>query len=100
MISYANKDLFRNQSVDKTLSLTGTGVIINNANIRKEECELEEVLNSENYLNFGECNAHKLTVTVGYYSKSIAGKTSNLCPFYLCGGCATETAGKNYRKKE
>lgn len=82
MISYANKNLFRNQSVDKTLLLTGTGVSLNNSNIRKEECELEEVLNSENYLNFGECNAHKLTVTVGYYSKSIAGKaiTAKITP--------------------
>ena len=82
MISYANKDLFRNQSHDKTLYLTGTGISIDNNNIRKEECELEEVLNSENYLNFGECNAHKLTVTVGYYSKSIAGKaiTAKITP--------------------
>ena len=82
MISYANKNLFRKQSHDKTLSLTGTGISIDNNNIRKEECELEEVLNSENYLNFGECNAHKLTVTVGYYSKSIAGKaiTAKITP--------------------
>ena len=82
MLSYADKTLFRNQSHDKTLSLTGTNISINNSNIRKEECELEEVLNSENYLNFGECNAHKLTVTVGYYSKSIAGKTitANITP--------------------
>ena len=73
MIAYANKDLFRTQSHDKTFTLSGTGFNIQNGAIRSEEVELEEVLNKENYLNFGECNSHKLSVTVGYYEKSIAG---------------------------
>ena len=75
MISYANKDLFLTQPHDKTLSITGTDINISNINIRTEEFSLEETLNSSDTLNFGECNAAKLTFVVGYYANSIAGKT-------------------------
>lgn len=75
MVSYANKDLFLTQPHDKTLSITGTGINISNTNIRTEEFSLEETLNSSDTLNFGECNAAKLTFVVGYYANSIAGKT-------------------------
>lgn len=75
MVSYANKNLFLTQPHDKTLSITGTGVNISNSNIRTEEFSLEETLNSSDTLNFGECNAAKLSFVVGYYENSIAGKT-------------------------
>lgn len=75
MIPYANKNLFTTEPHDKTLLITGTGISISNTNIRSEEFGLEETLNSGDTLNFGECNAAKLTFTVGYYEKSIAGQT-------------------------
>lgn len=75
MVSYANKNLFLTQPHDKTLSITGTGINISNSNIRSEEFSLEETLNSSDTLNFGECNAAKLSFVVGYYANSIAGKT-------------------------
>ena len=74
MLPYANKDLFLTQPHDKTITITGTGISISNENIRTEEFGLEETLCSGNTLNFGECNAAKLSFVVGYYENSIAGQ--------------------------
>ena len=75
MLPYANKDLFLTEPHDKSLSITGTNISITNSDLRSEEFGLEETLNSNDTLNFGECNAAKLTFVVGYYEKSIAGKS-------------------------
>ena len=75
MITYANESLFYQDNVEKQLNITFTGGSITNSNIRAEEFELEEVLNSGDDLNFGECNANKVSFVVGYYANSIAGKT-------------------------
>jgi len=74
MVPYANKEMFLTESHDKNLTVTGTGINIQNGNINKEEFTLEETLNSGDTLNFGECNSSKVTFTVGYYEKSIAGQ--------------------------
>ena len=74
MLPYANKNLFLTQPHDKTITITGTGISISNENIRTEEFGLEETLCSGNTLNFGECNAAKLSFVVGYYENSIAGQ--------------------------
>lgn len=74
MVPYANKEMFLTESHDKNLTVTGTGIDIQNGNINKEEFTLEETLNSGDTLNFGECNSSKVTFTVGYYEKSIAGQ--------------------------
>ena len=75
MITYANESLFYQDNIEKQLNITFTGGSITNSNIRAEEFELEEVLNSGDDLNFGECNANKVSFVVGYYANSIAGKT-------------------------
>ena len=75
MITYANESLFYQDNVEKQLNITFTGGSITNSNIRAEEFELEDVLNSGDDLNFGECNANKVSFVVGYYANSIAGKT-------------------------
>lgn len=75
MITYANESLFYKDNVEKQLNISFTGGSITNSNIRAEEFELEEVLNSGDDLNFGECNANKVSFVVGYYANSIAGKT-------------------------
>ena len=75
MITYANESLFYQDNVEKQLNITFTGGSITNSNIRAEEFELEEVLNSGDDLNFGECNTNKVSFVVGYYANSIAGKT-------------------------
>ena len=75
MITYANESLFYQDNVEKQLNISFTGGSITNSNIRAEEFELEEVLNSGDDLNFGECNANKVSFVVGYYANSIAGKT-------------------------
>ena len=75
MITYANESLFYQDNVEKQLNISFTGGSITNSNIRAEEFEIEEVLNSGDDLNFGECNANKVSFVVGYYANSIAGKT-------------------------
>ena len=75
MLPYANKNLFLTEPHDKNLSITGTNISITNSDLRSEEFSLEETLNSGDTLNFGECNAAKLTFVVGYYEKSIAGQS-------------------------
>lgn len=74
MINYADQAKFKQDSVVKALSITGTGVSINNSNMDGESFSLEEVLNSGRELNFGECNAAKLSFSCGYYDQSIVGK--------------------------
>ena len=74
MVPYANKEMFLTESYDKNLTVSGPGINIQNGNINKEEFTLEETLNSGDTLNFGECNSSKVTFTVGYYEKSIAGQ--------------------------
>lgn len=75
MITYANESLFYQDNVEKQLNISFTGGSITNSEIRAEEFELEEVLNSGDDLNFGECYANKVSFVVGYYPNSIAGKT-------------------------
>ena len=74
MITYANENLFKKDSVAKALSITGTGISITNSNMDGESFSLEEVLNSGRDLTFGECNAAKLSFSVGYYENSMVGK--------------------------
>lgn len=74
MITYANENLFKQDSVAKALSITGTGISITNSNMDGENFSIEEVLNSGRDLTFGECNAAKLSFSVGYYEKSMVGK--------------------------
>ena len=82
MISYADQALFKQDSVAKTVNIYGTGVSINNSHINGESFSLEEILNSGRELNFGECNAAKLSFTCGYYENTIAGKqlTAKITP--------------------
>lgn len=74
MISYADQAKFKQDSVAKALSITGSGVSISNSNMDGESFSLEEVLNKGRELNFGECNSAKLSFSCGYYNKSIVGK--------------------------
>ena len=74
MITYANESLFYQDNVEKQLNIAFVGGNLSNSNIRTEEFELEEILNSEDELVFGECNANKCSFVVGYYENSIAGK--------------------------
>jgi len=74
MITYANENLFKQDSVAKELSITGTGISITNSNMDGENFSIEEVLNSGRDLTFGECNAAKLSFSVGYYENSMVGK--------------------------
>lgn len=74
MITYANENLFKQDSVFKALSITGTGVSITNSNMDGESFSIDEVLNSGRDLTFGECNAAKLSFSVGYYENSMVGK--------------------------
>ena len=74
MITYADENLFKQDSVAKELSITGTGISITNSNMDGESFSIEEVLNSGRDLTFGECNAAKLSFSVGYYENSMVGK--------------------------
>ena len=74
MITYANENLFKQDSVAKALSITGTGISITNSNMDGENFSIEEVLNSGRDLTFGECNAAKLSFSVGYYENTMVGK--------------------------
>ena len=74
MITYADENLFKQDSVAKELSITGTGISITNSNMNGENFSIEEVLNSGRDLTFGECNAAKLSFSVGYYENSMVGK--------------------------
>lgn len=82
MITYANENLFKQDSVAKALSITGTGISITNSNMDGENFAIEEVLNSGRDLTFGECNAAKLSFSVGYYENSMVGKvlTASITP--------------------
>lgn len=73
MINYADQAKFKQDSVAKELSITGSGVSIGNSNMDGESFSIEEVLNSGRELNFGECNSAKLSFSCGYYNKSIVG---------------------------
>lgn len=73
MINYQYENLFKQDSVAKELSITGTGISITNQNMDGERFSIEEILNSGRDLNFGECNSAKLSFSVGYYDKSIVG---------------------------
>ena len=73
MINYQYENLFKQDSVAKELSITGTGISITNSNMDGERFSIEEILNSGRDLNFGECNSAKLSFSVGYYDKSIVG---------------------------
>lgn len=75
MITYANESLFYQDNIEKQINISFTGGSITNSNIRAEEFELEETLNAGDDINFGECNANKVSFVVGYYANSIAGKT-------------------------
>ena len=75
MITYANESLFYQDNIEKQLNISFTGGSITNSNIQKEEFEMEETLNTGDDINFGECNANKVSFVVGYYPNSIAGKT-------------------------
>lgn len=74
MITYANEALFLQDSIAKALSITGTGISITNSNMNGESFSLEEILNSGREIEFGECNAAKLSFSCGYYDTSIVGK--------------------------
>ena len=74
MITYADENLFKQDSVFKALSITGTGISITNSNMDGENFAIEEVLNSGRDLTFGECNAAKLSFSVGYYENTMVGK--------------------------
>lgn len=75
MITYTYESLFYKDNVEKQITISFSGGSITNSNIRKEEFELEEILNTGDNVNFGECNANKVSFVVGYYPNSIAGKT-------------------------
>lgn len=74
MISYADRDLFYQDSVGKQLSITFSGGSLTNADLIENDFTLEEMLNSDSDLHFGECNSSCVTFTVGYYENSIIGK--------------------------
>lgn len=74
MISYADRDLFYQDSVGKQLSITFTGGSFTNSDLIENDFTLEEMLNSDSDLHFGECNSSCVTFTVGYYENSIIGK--------------------------
>lgn len=73
MISYAYENLFKQDSVAKTVSMTGSGLTISNGNLDGENFSIDEVLNSGRDLKFGECNAAKLSFSCGYYEHSMVG---------------------------
>ena len=73
MINYADQAKFKQDSIVKSLSITGSGVSIGNSNMDGENFSIEEVLNSGRELNFGECNSAKLSFSCGYYNQSIVG---------------------------
>ena len=63
MISYVNEQLFRQDSVHKDWSITGTGISLSNADLIAESIDLEETLCSENNVIFGSCNSSILKFT-------------------------------------
>lgn len=73
MIDYKDYDLFIKDSVAKNLRLTGSGITITNSNFDGENFSIDEVLNSGRDLVFGQCNAAKLSFSVGYYERSMVG---------------------------
>ena len=75
MITYANESLFYQDNIEKQITISFTGGSITNSELRAEEFEIEETLNTGDDINFGECNANKVSFVVGYYPNSIAGKT-------------------------
>ena len=74
MISYADRNLFYQDSVGKQMTVTFTGGSFTNADLIENDFTLEEMLNSEQDLCFGQCNSSCVTFTVGYYENSIVGK--------------------------
>ena len=74
MISYADEDLFLQDSIDKQLNISYTGGSITNADIDGQNFELNEMLNSGSELDIGQCNSSSVKFRVGYYENSIEGK--------------------------
>lgn len=73
-VNYAYENLFYKDSVEKQMTMTYSGGSITNDDILEDDFALEEILNSGEELNFGECNSSSISFTVGYYEKTIAGK--------------------------
>ena len=57
MLPYANPELFRNDSVNKSLTITFTGGQYINSDILAESFEMSESINSEEQVQFGECSS-------------------------------------------
>lgn len=74
MISYADEDLFLQDSIDKQLNISYTGGSITNAEIDGQNFELNEMLNSGSELDIGQCNSSSIKFRVGYYEDSIEGQ--------------------------
>lgn len=73
-ITYDYENLFYKDSVEKQMTMTYSGGSITNENILEDDFDLEEILNSGEELNFGECNSSSISFTVGYYEEAIVGK--------------------------
>lgn len=57
MLPYANPELFRNDSVTKSLIITYTGGQFTNSDLLSESFEMTESINSDEQVQFGECSS-------------------------------------------
>lgn len=65
MINYVNEPLFREDSIQKNITLTfSNGDVITNINIDSESMELTESLCSDQQLTYGACEASEFKITI------------------------------------
>lgn len=57
MLPYANPELFRNDSVAKSLTITYTGGQFTNSDLISESFEMTESINTDEQIQFGECSS-------------------------------------------
>ena len=75
MISFTYESLFRQDSIDKQLEITGTGISLTNTDIYQNSFELSEELNTSEDLTFGSFVSSCLKFTTSAIGSSFIGKT-------------------------
>lgn len=75
MINYTYESLFRQDSIDKQISITGTGINLDNTKIFQGSFELSESINTYDDLTFGSIVSSTLRFTTSAVESSFIGKT-------------------------
>ena len=75
MINYAYENLFKQDSIDKQISIEYSGGTITNSQIDGQNFKITESLCSETQLKFGCCEASKVEFTVGYGEAPLSNET-------------------------